>query len=302
MNKEIYFGFLVRGDLAGAIGYIRQFPEQADLYHRFMDLFDQERYIDYDIDAELNSILTAYQQYYRDIFYLRIKKELAECRLCSSLKAQLGISDSEIEISSLEQHQLVDLFQHHGLYFMGGKTSGYYGPYVWRSTESVLFDVELPDGIQSYSVKLLDGFVTRSWVDFLSFGEIGPGGWADNDGCISCVKAAWDFDSESFQVSLLKHEAQHSRDLALHPNMSSAALEYRAKLIELIYSNRRNLLPAFDHEADSSDSDNGHALAAYRIIKEFREYPGMDGKDISSIPTEQIQAIAKELFAKSSPY
>lgn len=152
MNKDIYYGYIIKGDLLGAIGYIKQFPDQSDLYNRFMDIFDCERYINYEIDAVLNNILTVYQQYYRDVFYLCMEKEQAENRLRDKLKMLLDIPNVEIDMCDLEQKHLVDLFQRQGLHFMGGKTSGYFGPYVWKSSETVSYDVELPDGIQTYTI------------------------------------------------------------------------------------------------------------------------------------------------------
>lgn len=300
MEKSIYYGYLVQGDLHGAINYVKQFPEQASLYSRFLNVFAHEQYITYDTDPELNNILTAYQQYYRDAFYLRIGKEQAADKLRDSLAALLDLSDDGITLCDLEQNQLVDVFRSQGLHFLGGKSSGYYGPYIWQTTETASYDVELPDGVRSYSVKLLDGFITRSWIDYLSFGEIGPGGWADRDGTINCVKSAWDLESESFRVSLLKHEAQHANDLEADRSMSSGDLEYRAKLVELIYSHERNLLQAFAQEADDSDRSNGHAMAAYRIMEEFADALGMDEMDPAAIPIAQIQAIAKSLFKKNN--
>ena len=156
--------------------------------------------------------------------------------------------------------------------------------------------------MQNYSVKLLDGFIARSWIDYLSFGEIGSGGWADGDGYINCVKSAWDFESESFRVSLLKHEAQHAQDLKTDKNMSSEDLEYRAKLVELIYSKERNLLKSFASEADSADKSNGHAMAAYRILQGFADVLVVDEVNPERIQLEQIQTIARALFENSMRY
>lgn len=299
MEKSIYYGYIVKGDLRGAITCIKQFPEQTNLYNRFVDVYEHEQYMTYEVDAELNNILTAYQQYYRDAFYLCVGQEQAANKLRDRLAVLLGIKDNSIALCDIEQNQLVKLFMNRGLHFMGGKTSGYYGPYIWRTTEMVSYDVELPDGIQTYTVKLLDGFITRSWIDYLSFGEIGPGGWADGDGYINCVKSAWDFESESFRVSLLKHEAQHAKDLATNKDMSSEDLEYRAKLVELIYSSERNLLLGFAQEADNSDKSNGHAIAAYRIIKGFADVLGVKEIDHAALKIAQIQEVAKRLFADS---
>lgn len=298
-NNDIYYGSLIKGDLHGAVSYMKQFPEQIAPYHRFLDVYEQEQYIIYDIEAELNEVLLAYQQYYRNAFYLCIGKEQSAGKLKEQLAVVLGITNDEIELCDLEQNQLVELFQRHGLHFLGGKTGGYYGPYVWQSTETMSYDVELPTGVYNYALRLLDGFIMRSWLDYLSFGEIGSGGWVDSDGCISCVRSAWNFESESFRVSLLKHEAQHARDLEMDKDMSSEDLEYRAKLVELIYSSERNLLQAFIQEASDSDKSNGHAMAAYRIMKEFINTFGWENVIGNTISVEQIQFFASKLFADS---
>lgn len=297
-DENTYYGYILKGDLHGAINYVRKFPEQAGRYRRFLAVFEDEQHLTYEVDAELNKILTIYQQYYREVFYLRVGKDRAAENLKTRLAAFLGMTDGTADLEETER-RLTEVVQQRGLHILLGKTSGYYGPYIWRTTETVSYDVELPDGIQTYSVKLLDGFITRSWIDYLSFGEIGPGGWADGDGIIHCVKSAYDFDSESFRVSLLKHEAQHARDLAVDPKMSSENLEYRAKLVELIYSSERNLLTAFVQEADPADQSNGHAAAADRIVKGFCRLLGRDPASLSQLPTEQIQRTAEKLFDES---
>lgn len=298
-DRDLYYGYIIKGDLLSAIPYIKQFPENRDLYDRFISVFEQEQYLSYEVEAELNEVLLAYQRYYRDVFYLRIAMEQAESKLKERLVKLLGIPDAQIDLCDLEQTHLFYLFESRGLHFLGGKTSGFYGPYIWRTTEIVSYDVALPDGVEPYSVKLLDSFLMRSWIDYLSFGEIGPGGWTDGDGYINCVKSAWDFESESFRVSLLKHEAQHAQDLKMNENMSSQDLEYRAKLVELIYSTERNLLCAFAQEAGASDPNNGHAMAAHRILQGFADKLGVDAVSPESIPLEQIQTIARELFENS---
>lgn len=295
-DSDIYYGYILKADLHGAIAYIKQFPEQSELYNRFVALFEHEQYIQFDVDDDLNEILALYQHYYRNVFYLGIDKDEAAELLRVAMLEHLGSANTNVPLCDLEQKQLPALFESKGLHFMSGKTSGYYGPYVWRSTEMVRYEVELPDCVQAYSVKLLDGFIMRSWIDYLSFGEIGPGGWADGDGYINCVKSAYDFESEGFRVSLLKHEAQHAKDLESDKDMSSEDLEYRAKLVELIYSKERNLLREFFYEADTSDASNGHAMAAQRIMDDFKELTGKGSFECCELPIQQIQQYARQLF------
>ena len=299
-DENEYCGYILKGALVGALHYVKQFPEQIALYQRYMAIFDKEQYLNYAIDEPLNAMLRAYQQYYRDVFYLRLDRAAAEDRLRAKLAALLHITDGNISLDDIEQEAVAGEFQRRGFHFLGGKTGGYYGPYVWITTESRTYDVELPDGVQSYTVKLLDGFIMKSWLDYLSFGKVSTGGWTDADGIINCVKTSYDFDSENFRVSLLKHEAQHARDLALQPDMSSALLEYRAKLVELIYSVERNLLAQFVREADSSDDSNGHSAAAHRIVSEYCKMLDKSADDLDMLSVEQVQSVAKSLFDKSS--
>lgn len=297
--QDLYYGYLIKADLIGAISYVKQFPNQAELYNKFVAIFEQEQYITYDVDAYLNEILTIYQRYYRNAFYLRIIKENAVDKLRADLAAFFGIDDG-VELCDIEQNQIAEAFRNRGFYFLGGMTSGYYGPYIWRVTETKTFEVELPDGIQTYTVKLLDGFISKSWLDYLSFGEVGPGGWTDSDGVINCVKSSYDFDSEDFKVSLLKHEAQHARDLTINKEMSSEDLEYRAKLVELIYSSGRNLLKRFAKEANSCDKSNGHSVASSRIIEGFSKILGKSYAELENLEIDAVQATAKVLYKSSN--
>ena len=299
-SKNVYYGYIIKGDLLGAIHYVKQFPEQSELYDRFMEVFEHGKSTTYTVDTDLNEILAVYQKYYRDVFYLRIGKKIAEEKLRARLGDFFGIKNQSVELCDMEQNQIAEVFHSKGYHFLGGKTGGYYGPYIWQSTETKSYEVELPDGIQTYTVKLLDGFISKSWMEYLSFGEIGTGGWSDGDGIINCVKSSYDFGSENFKVSLLKHEAQHARDLAMQEDMTSEDLEYRAKLVELIYSKERNMLKQFAQEADSSDKSNGHAVASNRIMEGFARKLNLNCVEAEVLAIEQIQKVALELFKESN--
>lgn len=299
-DEDIYCSYIIKGDLLGAIYYVKQFSEQTGLYQRYMAVFDKEQYLTYEIGEPLNTFLYAYQQYYRDVFFLRLDRVVAADKLRARLAALLHITDVNISLDDIEQEAIAGEFLRRDFYFLGGKTGGYYGPYVWKSMEKRTYEVELPDRTQPYAVKLLDGFIMRSWLDYLSFGRVNTGGWTDTDGIINCVKSAYDFDSEHFRVSLLKHEAQHASDLVLYPNMSSVFLEYRAKLVELIYYTERNLLEQFVLEADCSECDNGHPAAAHRIISDYCNLLDKSASELGKLSIEQVQATARILFDKSA--
>lgn len=283
--KDVWYGHILKGDLREAVAYLAEFPEQRQRLERYEAVFVREEYIDFDVPAALNEILGAYQRYWRDVFWLGFSREEA----AEILAERLETEDLDLQ----EAQVLPERFRAEGLHFLGGRTAGYYGPYVWRDTREQVCEVELPGGVRAYPVRLLDGFVMKGWIDFLSFGEVGTGGWTDGDGIINCVRASYDLDSEQFQVSLLKHEAQHAVDLEAGIT-DSGELEYRAKLVELIYTGERKLLPQFACEADDSDPCNGHGLAAHRIAEGFARALGH--REFDAVPIGQVQSIARELF------
>lgn len=88
-------------------------------------------------------------------------------------------------------------------------------------------------------------------------------------------------------------------DLSNYKNISSEDLEYRAKLVELIYSKERNLLERFVLEADNSNNGNGHSLAAGRIVEGFNRKLNLSDVALTGLSITQIQSIARELLEES---
>lgn len=277
--------FFVNGDIKGAIAYMRNHEEFKDILPAYVAIFEDQKYRTYEIPDNLNDILRLYQIYFRDTFYCGIPEAEAAGKLLTGLQELLNLPDAEEELLT---KQLQSAFTAAGYHALFGKTQGYYGPYIWRDTVPTVYRVELPGGTAEYTVNILKGFVFRGWMDYLTFGRYGTGGWASPDGTIHCVEQAYDFESEKFLVSLLKHEAQHTVDLQQFPEITPAELEYRAKLVELHYSHDLGLLQKFLSEADESKASDSHAIAAARIQREFSD------TNQQSLPA--IQARALELF------
>ena len=277
--------FFVNGDIKGAIAYMRSHEEFKDILPAYAAIFEDQKYRTYEIPDNLNDILRLYQIYFRDTFYCGIPEAEAADKLLTGLQELLNLQDAEEELLT---KQLQSEFTAAGYHALFGKTQGYYGPYIWRDTVPTVYCVELPGGTAEYTVNILKGFVFRGWMDYLTFGRYGTGGWASPDGTIHCVEQAYDFESEKFLVSLLKHEAQHTVDLQQFPEITPAELEYRAKLVELHYANDLGLLQKFLSEADESKASDSHAIAAARIQREFSD------TNQRSLPA--IQARALELF------
>lgn len=291
-----FTGMLIKGELREAVKYLKDFPEKKELYDRYLWVFENENYPIATENGFLNDILTAYRKYYRQVFYLKTEKKTAEENLRKELMSILKAEDSCETLEETEENHVKKAFESFGFHFLGGTTGGYFGPYIWTNEEIVSYAVELPKGTSEYAVKLLSGFISNGWLSFISFGETGTGGWTEEDGTVNCIKESYDLQGEAFNVSLLKHEAQHAEDKRKFKHISSEMLEYRAKLVELIYSKERNLLPVFISQADGTDPKNGHAMAAERIVKGFEEKLGTNRDQMGEISSEDVRETALKLF------
>lgn len=234
--------FFMNGDIKGAIAYMRNHEEFKDILPAHVAIFENCEYRTYEIPDSLNDILRLYQIYYRDTFYCGLPETEAADKLLTQLKVLLNEPDAEEELLT---EKLQSVFEKKGYHALFGKTQGYYGPYIWRETVPTVYRVELLNVTAEYTVNILKGFVFRSWMDYLTFGMYGTRGWASPDGTINCIEQAYDFESEQFLVSLLKHEAQHTIDMKQFPGITPTELEYRAKLVELHYSSDLGLLKKF---------------------------------------------------------
>ena len=287
--------FFINGDIKGAIAYMREHEEFRDILPAYTAIFENCEYRRFDIPDVLNDILQLYQIYFRDVFYCGLPEPEAADKLLAGLRTLLNMPDADEELLA---EQLQAAFEAHGYHTLFGRTQGYYGPYIWRETVPTVYRVELPDGTAEYTVNILRSFVFRSWMDYLTFGRYGTGGWASPDGTINCVEQAYDFESERFLVSLLKHEAQHAVDMKRFPEITPAELEYRAKLVELHYSGNLDLLQEFLSAADASRANDAHAAASARIKREFAATDQTELPSIQARALELFRAHTKELEGK----
>ena len=287
--------FFLNGDIKGAIAYMREHEEYKDILPSYTAIFEDGEYRTFEVPDALNDILRQYQVYYRDVFYCGLPEAEAADKLRTRLKALMHLPDAGEELLT---ERLRSAFEAEGYHALFGKTQGYYGPYIWRDTVPTVYRVELPGGTAEYTVNILKGFVFRSWMDYLTFGRFGTGGWASPDGTINCIAQAYDFESERFLVSLLKHEAQHAVDMKRFPAITPAELEYRAKLVELHYSGDLGLLQKFVSEADESRADDSHAAASARIRREFADTDPADLSAIRARALELLEAHTKEMEDK----
>lgn len=237
------------------------------------------------------------------MFWKEISNKQAKEILFEELWVLCG-SKANMPKDSAIENEIEKMVKNQGYYFLGGETQGFCGPYIWKDSTKESYEVELPGGIELYTIVMMDGFISRSWLEFISFGKTGTGGWIGKDGTLCCVKSLYDVESDEFKVSFLKHEAQHAFDKKKYPDITTLQLEYRAKLVELIYSNNDKTIKKFLKEADNSNPENSHSMAAYEIINEMSrevfacEY--MIDEKAWEDNVEKIRTTAFQMFKESN--
>jgi len=267
-DKQIYSSLLVKGNLHEAINYLEGFPEQAELVEKYKEVFQNHQLMTRSTNKVIDAVDKIYQAYYIDVFWHKENPQKAELKLFENLW-NYCCGNTEIAKDAFIELEVEKIIRNEGFEFLGGDTAGFYGPYIWATSVDETYEVELPYGVQQYALTMMDGFISRSWLDFLSFGKVGTGGWSGKDGTLCCIKSLYDTESTHFKISFLKHEAQHTLDKKLYPHITSTELEYRAKLVELIYWEDEKIITMIFHDAENSDARNTHAVASHRIISDL---------------------------------
>jgi hypothetical protein len=253
------------------------------------------------LDPWTAKVLEAYQSYWSRVMMGRVTAEIGERQLAETLAPLVGVtgeSGTPIEMNALEP-KIQEQIRAKGYYSLQGVTSPLREFMLWRTRDDKVYNVELPDGREAVSVAMLDDFVSLGWTGFATGNYYHSGGWATRER-LFCVRASYDLDSESFRISYLAHEGQHFSDYKRFPSLEGPELEYRAKLVELIYADTtaRELLKAFS-EQGSDKRENPHGYANRRMMSDLARALNVAVQKAAwweSIPPVTIRATALRLF------
>ncbi len=308
MEIEKFYSICLQGNILEAIEYLRLFKDKNEdafkLEKQFTNRFltQEESWEINSEDSWIKDVVKYYFIYFRSVLTDNSIDE-AEKQLISSLSNLLRIKDYDLdEIES----ELKNVFKEKGYSFLGGVTKPYRGPYIWKKTQQKDFKVLLPGGEQKVTVYIISDFLMLSWAHFATMGKYYSGGWAKKEGLYYVNNSSEEIDiySTDFQVWFLKHEAQHLSDYEKYPNLNAINLEYRAKLIELIYKpNPYSLIEKFVNQSNN-DKSIPHPYAAYSIIKGLslsifgKEYVD-DNEQWRNIDSNLISKEALQLFMEN---
>lgn len=313
---EKFYSLCLQGDIKSAMKYLSSIHPKTNeiikIEKSFINRFFTTDYKEESLteDEWINKVILIYYNYFRCVLINPKSNSNAEFTLKEELANLLQVSIT-LNIEIIEK-KLKDAFVKKGFYFLGGVTPPYRGPYIWRSMKTMHFDVELPSTSQSVTVHMMSDFLLESWISFATCENKTVGGWAKGHELYCNSKCYKNIQGEEFQISILKHEAQHLSDYVHFPNLESKDLEYRAKLVELIYSKDHTTLSKFLLQA-KNDLAFPHSYASYLIIRNLsgvlfnnhfqnnlNAWFEKDYKDISSLSLELLKKSTSELNWKYS--
>ncbi|MFF2450277.1 hypothetical protein ACFVSW_24845 [Neobacillus sp. NPDC058068] len=309
MDESKFYALCLHGDVTAAYEYLQSQSNKSKKHQQLESKYYQRFFGEKPIyrlksdDPWIRKVILAYYQYFTSVLTGKNLNE-AEYQLVKSLGVLISDGNLTDNLDEIEG-KLEAIFEKKGYRFLGGVTSPFRGPYIWKTTDKKDFRVELPHQTQDVTVYFLRDFIMQSWIHFATFGEKFAGGWAKEDGLYyvdeRSKKKRVTIDSSEFQVSYLKHEAQHLSDYARFPNLPAKDLEYRAKLVELIYEPIPfRLLKKFFYEA-KNDQTFPHSYSSYVLMIKLsklafgkEEIPSLD--KWKSVDSVRIRDWARTLY------
>lgn len=217
-----------------------------------------------DVNVFMRDLLQLYRTYWRTSALDNDSRPAAERALIDGLAKLLGHPVSNIaEAEPLIAARLTS----YGLFSLEGRTGVLHDLMIWSRNTQKIEQVPLPEGSNATHVNYLDGFISRGWSSYLTCNHTGTGGWTTTEGLFVIVPSYKSLTDENFRVNFLAHESQHYSDKKRFGDMPSWQLEYRAKLVEIIYADttRDRVLDAFANNQGDDPSDP-HSYADKRVL------------------------------------
>lgn len=198
-----------------------------------------------------------------------------------------------------------NLLEQRGFFVANGKTGELFDLLVWAKETSTNYKTKLPETNVNVKVIFMDSVISMGWEEYATFGRYFPGGWTATD-ALYCARSTYDLNSENFKVSYIKHEGQHFSDNIRFPNLSGADLEYRAKLVELIYADKTLYdLIAFFIGNTGAERSNAHGFANGCVMRDlskllFNKDLEADIEKWKNIGKKKINNASKLLLKKNT--
>ena len=225
----------------------------------------------------VNDISTIYREYWRE----ELMKPLPDSRTDSTLYNNITdyilsnnltrLSKDSLRKNIKDDAVLKEIIEKEGFKVDFKFRNGFQEIFIWNKESTKKYEVILPKDTVKTAVVFIESYHINGYDEFATFGNSQVGGWAIKESAtLYCNKGTYDLNSEEFEVSYLKHESLHFTDLNNYPNLSSTDLEYRSKVIELMYCTEGTIydrISEFVSGANKADRKNSHPYANYMLIQ-----------------------------------
>ncbi|QSX78680.1 hypothetical protein [Agrilutibacter solisilvae] len=302
-------GAVLRGDSRNALAVLRAVPVEAfddtDAAYRacMIERFDRSSPPPPSAAIEdpfVRDVLAAYQQYWWRALAAPAGRTALEADLFERLRTLLGEHGRTAKDFDALEAPLQAQLQAHGYHALLGLTAPLRELMLWRTQTTRQYPVALPEGVQSVNAQLLDDFASLGWSAYGRCERGSNGGWATQEAVFAVVPSYKEgLDSEAFRVVFLAHEAQHFADKRRFGSLENWELEYRAKLVELVYAGEalgRKRLQGFI-TAQGDDPGAPHPYANARLVRELTSRLGMAP---DQAPLARLQAAARDALLDDS--
>jgi hypothetical protein len=228
-----------------------------------------------------NKIVNDISNIYRDYWRVELLKPKPENRTDSTLYNNITdyiisnklttLSKDSLQTYIKDDSELKKIIEKEGFKVDFKFRNGFQELFIWNKESTKKYDVILPKETVKTTVVFIESYHINGYDDFATLGDSQVGGWAIKESAtLYCNKGTYDLDTEKFEVSYLKHESLHFTDLNNYPNLSAADLEYRSKVIELMYCTEATIydnIGLFISGANETDRNNSHPYANYILIQ-----------------------------------
>ena len=278
-------------------------------YTRFVT--QNEVFTDSSDNVVVNDIAKIYRTYWREQLLKKSTEEYSDSLLYQNILDYITSN----QLTNLPKDSLINTIKNDNVLTEIITSEGFYSRFlflnsfqdlmIWENERKENFEVELPNGKIATTVVFIDGFILKGYSSYATMESSETGGWAaKEESLLYCNANRYNVNSENFKVSFLKHESIHFVDLNKYPKLSSADLEYRAKLVELIYCTEESIydrIQQFINGASNKYRNHSHPYANYCLIQHLSNKLlntafETDFNKWEAISVLELNKAAKELF------
>ena len=265
-----------------------------------------------------NKIVNDISNIYREYWRVELMKPKPKSRTDSTLYNNIAdyllsnkltsLSKDSLRKNIKDDSVLKEIIEKEGFKVDFKFRNGFQELFIWNKESTKKYEVILPKVTIKTTVVFIESYHINGYDEFATFGDSQVSGWAIKESAkLYCNKGTYDLNSETFEVSYLKHESLHFTDLNNYPNLSAADLEYRSKVIELMYCTEETIydrISEFVSGSNKASRDNSHPYANYILIQNlskliFNSDFNSDINQWKKVSVDKINKAASSLYESS---